>query len=375
MAAVMIGLDPHKASNTIAVLERDETVLTKRRFDNSDDGLAEMLDTVAHWSERIWAVEGSAGMGRSVAQRLVGAGETVLDVPAKLATRVRVYSTGHGAKTDPADAVARAAIHSRHLRMVVRDDAAVAMRLLCDRRSELIASRTRSINRLHRLLRELIPGGAPRSLTAEAASALLKDLEPSGPADLIRVELAADHIGDIERLDLAIDAINARITTSVKATGTTVTTVFGVGHLNAAIILGEVKDVSRFPSRNHFASYCGTAPIAVSSGDNNRHRLSRAGNRQLNRAIHIAAIVQIRFDTPGRAYYRRKLAQGHSKREAIRCLKRRITDAIWRQLQADRSPENTRDQRWPVEKHQPSHRSPVTTRADGPPMKPRPAPV
>lgn len=115
---VIIGMDPHKSSNTIAVLTRDETMLTRRRFENSDDGFVEMLQAVAGYPDRVWAVEGAKGIGRSIAQRLVAFGETVVDVPAKLATRVRVYSTGHGTKTDNADAVAiaRAAIHSPHLR-------------------------------------------------------------------------------------------------------------------------------------------------------------------------------------------------------------------------------------------------------------------
>ena len=164
MTEVIIGLDPHKASNTIAVLERDETIKTRRRFDNTDVGLVEMLDAVAGFEDRVWAVEGANGIGRSVAQRLVALDEAVVDVPAKLATRVRVYSTGHGNKTDQADAVAiaRAAIHSKHLRLVRPDDENVALKLLSDRRHELIASRTQSVCRLHRLIRELIPGGTPR---------------------------------------------------------------------------------------------------------------------------------------------------------------------------------------------------------------------
>jgi transposase len=137
--------------------------------------------------------------------------------------------------------------------------------------------------------------------------------------------------------------------------------------------------VSRFPTRDHFASYTGTAPIAVSSGDHHRHRLSRSGNRRLNHAIHIAAIVQIRHDTPGRAYYRRKLAQGHSNREALRCLKRRISDAIWRQLQLDRQPDQTQDRAWPrwpsTRGGNPTYRSPDTPRVNGKPMKPRAAAV
>jgi len=381
MTEVIIGVDPHKASNTIAVLDRDETILTRRRFDNTDEGMVEMLDAVGEFGDRVWAVEGANGIGRSLAQRLVAVEEVVVDVPAKLATRVRVYSTGHGTKTDQADAVAiaRAAIHSRHLRRVQRDDANVALKLLVDRRREVIASRTQSVCRLHRLIRELIAGGTPRSLTAEHAYDLVTALEVDDPAGLMRVELALDHIEDIGRFDRRIDELTRKITTLVKESETTLTRIYGIGPLNAALILGEVGDVSRFPSRHHLASYTGTAPIAVSSGDVVRHRLSRAGNRQLNRAIHIAAVVQVRYDTPGRAYYRRKLAQGKTKREALRCVKRRISDAIWRQLQLDRESNQQQDQTWPRWPSSrgglPTYRSPDTLRANGLPKKPQAASV
>ena len=378
---VIIGMDPHKASNTIAVLARDETLLTRRRFANSDDGFVEMLAAVAEYPDRVWAVEGANGVGRSIAQRLVAFDETVIDVPAKLATRVRVYSTGHGTKTDNADAVAiaRAAIHSKHLRLVQPDDATVAMKLLSDRRHELVGLRTQAACRLHRLLRELIPGGAPVQLTAEHALELASDLRPDDPAGQMRLEIALDHIEDIMRLDRKIDDCNRRVVAEVKASGTTLTRVYGVGPINAAVILGEVGDVSRFPSRDHFASYTGTAPIAASSGEHQRHRLNRAGNRTMNHALHIAAITQIRRDTPGRDYYRRKLAEGKSHKEALRCVKRRISDAVWRQLQTDRSDDQAQNNdwpRWPSSRgNLVTYRSPDTLRANGRPKPYKPVTV
>jgi transposase len=381
MSEMIVGLDPHKASNTIAVLDRDETLEMRRRFDNTAEGMVAMLDAVAGFTTRVWAVEGANGIGRSIAQRLVAAGETVLDVPAKLAARVRVYSTGHGNKTDRTDAVAiaRAALHSKHLRMVRPDDENVALKLLSDRRHQLIASRTQSVCRLHRLIRELVPGGTPRALTAERAEALVNALDVADAAGLMRIELALDHIDDIKRFDRRIDQVTLKIHAAVNDSGTTLTRIYGVGPVGAGLMLGEVGDVSRFPTRNHFASYTGTAPIAVSSGDHNRHRLSRSGNRQLNHAIHIASIAQIRYDTPGRAYYRRKLDEGKTRREALRCLKRRISDAVWRQLQLDRQLDQQQDQTWPrwpsSRGGHPSYRSPDTLRHDGQPMKPRTAGV
>ena len=378
---VIIGMDPHKSSNTIAVLTRDETMLTRRRFVNSDDGFVEMLDAVSGYPDRVWAVEGANGMGRSVAQRLVAFDETVVDVPSKLATRVRVYSTGHGTKTDAADAVAiaRAAIHSPHLRHVLADDASVAMKLLSDRRKELVGLRTQAMCRLHRLLRELIPGGAPTAISAETAFGLLSDLKPADPANEMRLEIAIDHIEDVMRLDRKIDDYNRRIVAEVKTSGTTLTRVYGVGPINAAIILGEVGDVSRFPSRDHFASYSGVAPISASSGDHQRHRLNRAGNRRLNHALHIAAITQIRQDTPGRDLYRRKIAEGKSHKETLRCLKRRVSDAVWRQLQTDRSNDQTQDTKWPrwpsSRGNLVAYRSPDSPRRNGRPKQFKPVRV
>jgi transposase len=378
---VIIGMDPHKASNTIAVLDSAENLLTRRRFENSDGGFGEMLAAVAEYRERVWAVEGANGVGRSIAQRLVAFDERVYDVPAKLATRVRVYSTGHGSKTDNTDAlaIARAALHSGHLRIVKPDDETVALKLLSDRRKELVGLRTQAVCRLHRLLRELIPGGGPGLITAEKAFGLVNDLKLDDPAGLMRIEIALEHIEDIMRLDGKIDVISKRIHAEIKASETTLTRVYGIGPINAALIIGEVGDVARFPSRDHFASYTGTAPVAASSGGHHRHRLNRAGNRQLNHALYIAAITQIRNDTPGRAYYRRKLAAGKSTKEALRCLMRRISDAAWRQLQLDRSPDQTHDQSWPRWQSKRGnlqhYRSPDTPRINSKPQPSKPTAV
>ena len=362
---VMIGVDPHKASNTIAVLDGDE-VLLDRRFPNTRAGFTAMVAAVEAWPERRWAVEGARGMGQLLAQRLVGADEVVVDVPAKLATRVRVYSTGHGRKTDRHDAIsiARAAVHARHLRPVSRDGDLDALKLLTEHRRELVVARTRAACRLHRLLRELIPGGAPRELSADHAARLLRSTRPADPAGIMRKDIAKDHIADIRALDRRLDTIDERLEHLVAATGTTLTVLHGIGRINAATILAETGDVARFPTRNHYASYAGTAPLDASSGEVERHRVNPAGNRTLNWAIHIAAVVQVRNQTPGRAYYERKLAAGKTKPEALRCLKRSITDAIYRQLRVDAGLSPEPDDSWPrtsptIRRH---YRSPRTPR-------------
>jgi len=337
VAAVIIGVDPHKLSATIEVLDGQEKVLGGGRFGTDRDGYRQMLAAGRRWPQRVWAVEGSNGIGRHVAQRLVADGESVVDVPAKLSARARVFSTGHGRKTDATDAhsIAVVAVRTSTLAEVAVDGELVALRLLADRRDELAGARTRTANRLHRLLLELIPAGAPRFLSATQAKALLATVRPRDVASRTRRQLAAELLADIVVLDRKLKDSDRRLTEAVNATGTGLPGLYGIGPVGAARILGDVGNIARFRSKAHFASWTGTAPIDASSGQQQRHRLSRAGNRRLNRVLHIMAIVQIRHDTEGRAYYRRKLAAGKTPMEALRCLKRRLSDVVFRQLTAD----------------------------------------
>ena len=164
---------------------------------------------------------------------------------------------------------------------------------------------------------------------------MLRSVRPTDGVVAERKAQALELVSDLRRLDAAIAATRKRIEVAVEASKTSVTDVYGVGPVVAAIIVGHAGDVRRFWTRNHFASYNGTAPLEASSGPRKRHRLNPRGNRQLNHAIHMAAVTQIRNDTPGRAYYERKLAEGKTKKEALRALKRRISDAVYRQLLVD----------------------------------------
>ena len=218
------------------------------------------------------------------------------------------------------------------------DDTMVSLRLLCDRRDELTALRTQAICRLHRLLAELTPGGTHRGLTAGRAEHLLGQLRPTSPVETVRVQLAGQHLADIQALDAKMKDTRAQISTLVEATGTHLTELYGIGPLIAGRILAEVETIDRFPSRHHFASYNGTAPIDASSGEQVRHRLSRSGNRRLNHALHMMAVTQIRFPSSvGRGYYERKRLEGKTPKEALRCLKRRLSDIVYWQLVADRT--------------------------------------
>jgi transposase len=336
-SVVTIGVDPHKASHTAAVLDAQQQVLARLRVPSTRAGYQALRRWAARWPQRRWAVENAAGLGRTLAQWLLGDGEPVVDVPAKLSARVRVLSTGHGRQTDPADAVstALAACGSTPLHAATLEAHATTLRLLSDRRDDLVARRTQVLNRLHSLLAVLAPGRVPPHLSAEQATVLLRRVRcTAGPAQTRRL-LAKELIREVHQLDTARTASEKQIAAAVKESQTTLAELFGIGAVLAAKVLGRVGDIRRFPSAAHFASYCGVAPIEASSGDVVRHRLSRAGDRQLNYALHIMATCQARGHPEGRAYYLRKRAEGHSDKEALRCLKRRLADIVYRRLLRD----------------------------------------
>jgi transposase len=338
MSCVIVGVDPHKRSVTIEAIDEQEKKLATGRFGTHTRDYKAMLGYVCRqWPHHRWAIEGANGVGRPLAQRLLAEGETVVDVPAKLAARVRVFDTGNARKTDATDAhaVAAAALRTPTLQVLAFDEELVALRLLADRRDELSARRVQTVNRLHRLLTELIPGGAGKDLTATKAKQLLATVKPRSLVGKTTRRMAVEEVADLVATDTKLKTLTKELRVAVQARGSHLMDLHGIGPAGAARILADVGDIARFPDRNHFASWTGTAPIDASSGDNIRHRLSRAGNRRLNHVLHMAAIAQIRLDTEGRTYYRRKLAEAKTRKEARRCLKRRLSDMVYRQLVAD----------------------------------------
>jgi transposase len=338
MVMVVIGVDPHKGSHTAVAIDAHERQLARLQVRSGPRQLERLLAWSAEFDERVWAVESAGGLGYLLAQQLLGAGERVLDVPATLASRVRVLATSKSQKTDAHDAlsIAIAALRAPDLQPVARADHAVVLRLLAKRHRDLGRARNRSACRLHALLIELVAGGISKEITVNAAQQLLDRVTPTDPVAQIRHDLACEHLDDLRHLDTQMRASKRRLEAAVRAAGTTATELFGVGPVVAAMVIGHARNIERFANRDHFAAYAGTAPIEFESGGRSIRRLSLRGNRQLNHAIHIAAVTQIRHKhSPGRAFYDRKLAEGKTKKEALRALKRRITDAIYRQLRAD----------------------------------------
>ena len=335
---VIIGVDPHKATHTAVAIDGDEQPLARLEVVADRSQAQRLLAWAAPFGQdRRWAVESAEGLGKLLAQQLLAAGEDVVDVPPTLSARVRLLGSTKASKNDGNDALATAIAGLRHceLRAVRVEDHVAVIRMLVDRYDDLTGLRTQAACRLHVALRELVAGGAPRRLSADRAARLLRSARPIGVADIERKRLAGDLLADVRRLDREIATARARVTDAVAKSGTTLLELHGVGPIVAGFILGHVGDPTRFPTPQRFASYNGTAPIEASSGPIKRHRLNPRGNRKLNHAIHMAAVTQIRHDTPGRTYYERKLAEGKSKKEALRSLKRRISDAVWRQLQVD----------------------------------------
>ncbi len=334
---MIVGIDSHKEMLAACIVDRLGRVLGAQPFSNTPEGHEELLVWArGHGEIDRFGIEGSGGFGRAVARRLDKEGERVFEVPANLTLRERRRLKKAG-KSDPEDAlaIARVTARERDLPPVRRHPAHSELRLLVDYREQLLSERTKLANRVHADLTALRPGYqrlCPKLVTKKAmaeAKALLHGI-PGLHSDLARRRLQRVAEIDDELRDLGRD-----IAGRVAKSGTRLLDIHGIGSLTAARILAEVDDVRRFRSKDHFASANGTAPIPASSGQTIRHRLNRGGNRRLNRAIHLVALTQARSDPRGRTYVERRRAEGKTWREAIRCLKRRLSDVIYRCLLRD----------------------------------------
>ncbi len=334
---IMIGIDPHKASHTAVAIDNTECVLDEVRV----RACAAQTERLRVWAtpfpDRVWAIESARGLGYLLAQQLVAAGETVVDVPAVLSTRTRLLGSGKAQKNDPNDArsVAIAALRTAGLARVIADEHAQVLKLLAKRHRDLGRLRGQAACRLHALLMELEPGGIAKRMNVTRANALLDRAVVDSEMAAHRVGVAREFVADLAHYEAQMKTSKARLRQAVAATSTSLTDIRGIGVVTAAMIIGHVGDVARFKSAGHFASYNGTAPIEASSGEKKRHRLNPRGNRQLNYAIHVAAITQLRYPCEGREYYDRKRAEGKSAKEAIRALKRQISNVVYRALVID----------------------------------------
>lgn len=336
---ILLGVDPHKSTHTATAVDpATNRPIATIRIESTLADYRRLLVWARRWPDRRWAVEGAGGLGRHLSQWLLARGESVVDVHASATARVRQLSRGGGRKNDAIDAAAAATVAAAHgdARTVEPENHSTVLALLDERRVNLAQARVRSANQLHALLRDLLPGGAPTALTADEAAGLLRRIRPAGPVESVRKQLAWELVAEIRKVDGQLKTNADHLLEAVEASSSTLMDTPGIGPVLAGRLLARTGRIDRFPTAAAFASYCGTAPIEIASADKARHRLSRKGDRQLNSVLHTIAVIQIRMpNTPGRAYYDRKLAEGKTSKEAKRCLKRRLADHVWRIMTAD----------------------------------------
>ena len=269
MAKVVIGVDPHKLSATIEVVDEQEKVLATGGSAPTRPATRRCARTSRRGRDRVWAVEGSNGAGRPLAQRLLADGEHVVDVPAKLAARARLFDTGHNRKTDAHDAhaVAVAAVRTQGPAGAGLRRELEALRMLVDRRDELSRRRVQTVNRLHRLLAELMPGHGEEGPHRPAGQGDPRRGAAPGPRRQDPPPVAAEELAELVAVEKKIKALTTELKADGASLGLDLMDLHGVGPVVAARILADVGDVARFADRNRFASWTGTAPLDASSGE------------------------------------------------------------------------------------------------------------
>ena len=333
---VTLGSDSHKRTHTVVAMDGNGRQLGSRTLAATSAGHLELLRWAQQWPERRWALEDCRHLTRRLEADLLAAGEAVVRVPPKLMAGARQSSRELG-KSDPIDALAvgRAALREPHLAVAQLQGASREVKLLLDHREDLLAERTRMQNRLRWHLHELEPGyevpsrTLDRKVMLDQLAGLLKTYQG------VVAEIAVELVERIREATQRVDQLERRIAVLMAELSPSLLELEGCAALTAAKIVGETADVSRFRSRGAYAMNNGTAPIPVWSGNRTRFRLNRGGNRQLNAAMHRIAVTQMRLNGRGRAYFEHRLAGKDTKTEALRALRRRISDEVYRRLWQD----------------------------------------
>jgi transposase len=333
---VIIGADTHKRTHTFVAIDAGGGKLGERTVAATAGGHLELLRWASRWPQRSWAVEDCRNLSRRLEADLLRAGQRVVRVPPRLMAGARLGGREPG-KSDPIDAlaVARAALREPQLPTAQLDGLERELRLLVDHREDLVGERTRMQNRLRWHLHELLPGTepTPRSLDRGVVLDALERRLAGEDGTIAR--LAIELVGRVRELTTTINRLEREIAALVAPLAPRLLQLTGCGALTAAKLIGETAGASRFRSRAAFARHNGTAPIPVWSGNSTRHRLNRGGNRQLNASIHRIAVTQLQRPGPGRDYLEHRRAVGDTKTEAIRALRRRISDEVYRRLRHD----------------------------------------
>jgi transposase len=333
---VTLGTDSHKATHTVVATDETGRQIGQGTFQANEDGHLKALHWAAQWRNRRWALEDCRHLSRRLERDLLGAGQTVVRVPPKLTAGARQGARTTG-KSDPIDAlaVARAALREPDLPSAELDGPSRELRLLVGHRENLVGERTRIQNRLRWHLHELAPGTEPQRGALDRPK-ILTALEQQLAAQTgLVAELAREQVSSIRSLTERIKQLEREIGSRTAQLAPSLIALPGCASLTAAKVIGEVAGVRRFKSRAAFAMHNGTAPIPVWSGRADRFRLNRGGNRQLNAALHRIAITQMRLDGTGKNYIAKRVTNGDTKMEAIRALRRRLSDEVYRRLWHD----------------------------------------
>lgn len=342
---VVVGADVHKRTHTFVAVDEVGRELGTKTFDAVTAG----HQAAVRWARErfgedlVWAIEDCRHLSARLERDLLTAGQPVVRVPPKMMAEQRRIARTRG-KSDPIDAaaVARAALREPDLPVATHDETSRELKLLVDRRDDLVKRRTATINQLLWRVHELDPAWAPkaRSLDLAKHQQILAD-RLAGVSGIV-AELAREELAEIVEYTAKINAYAKRIEARVATVAPTLLAMPGVGALTAGKLVGEAAGVARFRSEAAFARHAGIAPIPVWSGNTKgRVRLTRSGNRQLNAAIHRIAVTQIRLDGLGKTYYEKKKAEGKSTPEALRCLKRRLARIVFNHLTTDQAAART----------------------------------
>ena len=336
---VTLGRDAHKKSHTIVGTDDVGAELGSFTVSATAEGHLRLVKWAAQWGQRRWAIEDCRALSRRLEADLLRIGELVVRVPPKLMAGAR-RSVRQAGKSDPIDAlsVARAALREPDLPVARLDGPSREIRLLVDYRESLVKDRTAAQNRLRWRLHELEPGSDPPSGSLNRYKTLDAIDELLATHTSMVAELAKREAIRIRELTREVNQLERDLTQQVTDLAPTLLQIPGCGALSAAKLVGEAADIGRFVSRDAYAMWAGVAPIPVWSANPNRFRLNRGGNRQTNAALHRIAITQIRIHPDAQTFIQRRLATGNTKREALRLLKRKLANVVYRTLLADTQP-------------------------------------
>jgi transposase len=337
---VVVGTDVHKRTHTFVAVDEVGRKLGEKVVKATSEGHYKVIAWAREQfgEELLWGIEDCRNLSARLERDLLTAGQSVVRVAPKLMSQARASARTRG-KSDPIDAlaVAQAVLRNPDLPVASHDEVSRELKLLIDRREDLVAQRTSTINRLRQRVHELDPAAEPKPASLHRRKPCARLGEWLDTQHGLLAELARDELADVLRLTETIDALAARIGERVQRVAAALLALPGCGELTAAKIVAETAGINRFRSEAAFARHTGTAPIPVWSGNTaGRVRLYRSGNRQLNAALHRIAITQLRIPgSAGQVYYRGCLARGKGTKEALRCLKRHLNRTVYRRLHTD----------------------------------------